>query len=73
MWILIALQLMAGSGTAKNSYPVAFSGVTMQEFSSKDSCEQAIKTIKKMNERRNGGEQAFEIRNGIIELQCVNK
>jgi len=73
MWILIILQLVAGSATAKNSMPIVYSGVVMQEFATKDSCEQAKITIDKMNLNRNGGEHLMKINNGILELQCVKK
>lgn len=74
MWVLIALQLMAGSGTARNSFPIVFSGITTSEFSTKESCEEAKNTINMMNSMRNrNSELAFEIRNGIIELKCVPK
>lgn len=71
MWILIVLQLTAGSATAHNSFPIVYSGVTMQQFESKETCEQAKNVIKKMNGKRNDGDSVYTIRSGILEMSCV--
>ena len=68
MWILIVLQIMAGSATAKSSLPVTYSGVVMQEFSSKESCLNAKKTIEKMS-----SESTDSARQGLLSLQCIEK
>ncbi len=73
MWVLIVLQLMSGSGTARNSLPIAYSGVVMQEFSSQETCEAAQKSISVMNQNRNNGNQDFNIRDGVISFKCVKK
>lgn len=64
---------MAGSATAKNSMPIVYSGVQMQEFSSPESCNVAKNTILKMNQNRNAGEHAMNINSGILEMKCVQK
>ena len=71
MWVLIVLQLMSGSATAKNSLPIAYSGVVMQEFSSQESCENAAKAIKDLKSKAGNFEMSF--RNGIVDTQCVKK
>lgn len=68
MWILIVLQIMAGSATAKNTLPITYSGVVMQEFSSKDSCLNAKNTIEKMS-----SESADSARQGLLSIQCIEK
>jgi hypothetical protein len=73
MWILIVLQLVAGSATAKNSMPIVYSGVVMQEFATKNSCEHAKITIALMNLNKNDGEHLMKIHNGILKLECVKK
>lgn len=71
MWILIVFQLMSGSATAKNSMPITYSGVVMQEFSSQESCEQAARVIDKL--KTDNTESSVLYRNGIISTQCVKK
>lgn len=71
MWVLIVLQLMSGSATAKNSMPITYSGVVMQEFSSQDSCEQAAKVIE--NFKTQSADTAVTYRNGILATQCVKQ
>ncbi len=73
MWILIVIQLMAGSATAKNSMPIVYSGVQMQEFSSQESCNVAKNTILKMNQNRNAGEHVMNINSGVLEMKCIQK
>lgn len=74
MWILLVLQLTAGSATSHNSMPITFTGVSMQEFSSLDTCEAAKKTIDEMSTRRNNTEKhTYPLRDGIIEMKCVKK
>lgn len=71
MWVLIVLQLMSGSATAKNSMPITYSGVIMQEFSSQESCEQAAEVIERL--KTHSEETSLAYRNGIISSQCVKK
>lgn len=73
MWILIVLSIAAGAGTAKNSFPITYTGVTLQEFESKESCEAAKITISAMNKKRNDGEHIQNIQNGVLDMQCVKK
>jgi hypothetical protein len=71
MWILIVLQLASGSATAKNSLPINYSGVVMQEFSSQESCQHAAKTIEVLASQST--ETRLGYRNGIISTQCIPK
>lgn len=71
MWVLIVLQLMSGSATARNSMPINYSGVVMQEFSSQTSCEQAARVVRQLG--NHGGDGSVDFRNGIIAAQCVQK
>ena len=73
MWILLVIQLVAGSATAKNTTPIVYSGLESQEFTSKKNCEDAKKAILKMNDQRNDGEHTMQIRNGILSVECVPK
>ncbi len=73
MWVLIVMQLVAGSATAKNSFPIVYSGVEMQEFASQETCNAAKASIQKMMEKRNDGGYAFTINNGVLGLECVKK
>jgi hypothetical protein len=71
MWILVVLQIMSGSATAKSSLPINYSGVVMQEFKSKESCERAAKLLAEMAKISGAGDVAY--RNGIISAQCIEK
>lgn len=73
MWVLIVLQLMSAGATSKNSMPIAYSGVVMQEFSSQQSCEQAKEAISHMNADRNNQKFDFNVRDGIVSFKCVKK
>lgn len=73
MWILIVLQLVAGSATSKNSLPIIYSGVTMQEFSSQDSCERAIKEIKSLSIQAGKESELLSVRDGILSMRCIKK
>lgn len=73
MWVLIVLQLMGGGSTSHNSFPVTYTNVTMQEFSSQESCESAKNTIVAMNAKRNDGANTMTIRDGMIQLKCVKQ
>jgi hypothetical protein len=66
MWILIILQITAGSATSHSSYPITYSGVTMQEFSSKATCIKAKNTILKMA-------KLSDSQSGILSAECVMK
>lgn len=68
MWILVVLQIMAGSATTKNTLPITYSGVVMQEFSSKESCRNAKKTIEKMS-----SDSSDSARQGLLSIQCIEK
>lgn len=73
MWVLIVLQLMSAGATSRNSMPIAYSGVVMQEFSSKENCEGAKEAIAKMNSERNNQSFDFNVRDGIISFKCVKQ
>lgn len=73
MWVLIVLQLMSAGATSRNSMPIAYSGVVMQEFSSKETCEAAKETISHMNAARNNQNFDFNVRDGIVSFKCVKQ
>jgi hypothetical protein len=73
MWVLIVLQLMGGGATSHNSLPITYTNVTMQEFSSQESCESAKNAITVMNAKRNDGANMMNIRDGMIQLKCVKQ
>lgn len=75
MWVLIVLQIMSGAGIQDSYHPVVYSGVVMQEFASKDSCEAAKKTIQSLDADRNNTnkDMKVEIRDGIASMECVKK
>ena len=74
MWILIVMQLTAGSATAHNSFPIVYSGVAMQEFSSSASCKAAKRAIQRLDQRRGeSAGQMLSIRPGIVTMECVRK
>ena len=73
MWVLIVLQLMSAGATSRNSLPIAYSGVVMQEFSSQETCEAAKESITKMNADRNNQKFDFNIRDVIVSFKCVKK
>lgn len=62
---------MSGSATAKNSMPITYSGVVMQEFASQESCEQAAKVIEKF--KTQSADTSVSYRNGILATQCVKQ
>jgi hypothetical protein len=68
MWVLVVLQIMAGSATAKNSLPITYSGVVMQEYSTKESCLNAKKMIENMSSQKSDSS-----RNGLLSLECIEK
>lgn len=71
MWVLIVFQVMAGSSTASSSLPINYSGVVMQEFQSRETCEKAAALVQSFKTKASGAELTY--RNGIISAQCVQK
>ena len=68
MWVLVVLQIVAGSATVKSSLPITYTGVVMQEFSTKESCLNAKLVIDRLNQSASGA-----TRNGILAHECIEK
>lgn len=73
MWVLVVIQLMAGSATGRSSLPSLHSGVAMQEFSSHETCEQAVKEIRTLSAKTNQESQYLTVHDGIISMRCIKK
>ena len=73
MWVVIVLQIFSSAPLQGSYQPIVYDGVVMQEFSSKESCENAAKKVSELDDRRNQGDKKFEIRSGIIAMECVKK
>lgn len=73
MWILIVLQLVAAAPTPGSYQPLLYNGVTMQEFVSKESCENAAAKIKQIDDQKFYGNRRTDVSSGVLALECVKK
>ena len=67
MWVLIVWQLMAGG--PGNSQTAFTTGVVMQEFSTKRTCEAAMERVEAVNRELIKGVPY----SGILKTECVPK
>lgn len=73
MWILIVIQLTAASATARSAMPTFYSGVTFQEFASRESCEKARALLEKPALHASAEAALDNVRSGILSTSCQPK
>lgn len=73
MWILIVIQLTAASATARSAMPTLYSGVTFQEFTSRESCENVRALLDKPNVGATSTMALDNVRSGILSTSCQPK
>ncbi len=73
MWILIVIQLTAASATARSAMPTLYSGVTFQEFSTKESCEKVRALLGKPDISTLHTADLDNVRSGILSTSCQPK
>lgn len=73
MWILIVIQITAVSATARSAMPNFYSGVTFQEFATKESCEKARALLDNTTLYADAAAELGNVRRGILSTSCQPK